>query len=671
MQIKHAINDPQSMSHDGGKILQSLQNNQLPLIDIIVRESLQNSLDATEKNAKKTEVDYIIGTFESNKLTPFFEEINEKLNRKYNNEQKFISFSDRNTKGLTGDYQSLDSNVLNKSNFHKLVFGIGQNQEQEGAGGSWGYGKTSYFRIGIGLVIYYTRIKTNKGYEERLIGSMIEDPASKERLLENNERGIAWWGQLAKDDTDRVFPITEGAKIEEILSIFNLKRYTNDETGTTIILPYVQNRTSELIDVNAQLYSWEKNYEEEIAMAIQRWYFPRIMNAEYSKKIKNSELNVKVNGEIIYPGFTFEPIFDIYQKIYNAAVSGKSEDQEIKIKDIKLGRNALYDQTEIVGRIAFKEVSKRELKMLPPHNKVNGLAYLGIKDDVILENFNAKIIGYSRKPGMVVEYAVDSPWSPSNINLKEEHILLGFFVPNSNAELIPQFVEAGYKNLEAYLRSIESSDHATWEDIVDMTLVTRMRNYTSRAIREFYQSEEEEFGSSATSGLSRKFGSILMPPKNYGKSSSRGGSTREPGTSTIDRTRNSDISVIQSQPIDIENVKVQMRIFLKSQSTFNVYVNISSIENNITEEEWKKNFNTKYPFEIKKMFINKVNDEEINLFSEDYNEEQANLLFTPLDKEFSVVQILNNYDYEVVIDCVLYIKRSSNNYLPNINIRNA
>src|SRR5699024_9241648 len=118
--------------------------------DIIVRESLQNSLDATRKSESQTDVEFTIDKFESSKLAPFFEEIDKDLLELYGGEQGFISFSDSNTNGLTGNYESLDSTVLNKSNFHKLVFGIGQHQEQEGAGGSWGYGKTSYFRIGIG-----------------------------------------------------------------------------------------------------------------------------------------------------------------------------------------------------------------------------------------------------------------------------------------------------------------------------------------------------------------------------------------------------------------------------------------------------------------------------------------------------------------------------------------
>src|SRR5699024_11741238 len=62
------------------------------------------------------------------------------------------------------------------------------------AGGSWGLGKTSYFRMGIGVVIYYTRIKTDTGFEERLVGSLIESPKtdrSEERRV--GKEGRSWW----------------------------------------------------------------------------------------------------------------------------------------------------------------------------------------------------------------------------------------------------------------------------------------------------------------------------------------------------------------------------------------------------------------------------------------------------------------------------------------------
>lgn len=71
--LKNATNDPQSMSQDGDAILRSLQNKSLPMIDLLVRESLQNSLDASLPNEKITEVEFQTGVFQSDRLATNFE----------------------------------------------------------------------------------------------------------------------------------------------------------------------------------------------------------------------------------------------------------------------------------------------------------------------------------------------------------------------------------------------------------------------------------------------------------------------------------------------------------------------------------------------------------------------------------------------------------------------
>lgn len=69
MKLKNAPNDLQSMSQDGDAILRSLQNKSLPIIDLMVRESLQNSLDATLPKVENTIVEFNYGTFNSKELS--------------------------------------------------------------------------------------------------------------------------------------------------------------------------------------------------------------------------------------------------------------------------------------------------------------------------------------------------------------------------------------------------------------------------------------------------------------------------------------------------------------------------------------------------------------------------------------------------------------------------
>src|SRR5699024_11431318 len=121
LRIKKAPNDPQSMVQDGDSILKSLQNNSLPTVDLVIRESLQNSLDAQIPGSSDTVVEINIGTFDSEKFAVNFEEIDETLIKKYPGQQKVLSISDKNTKGLTGDFRDNSQESLATSNFQKLI----------------------------------------------------------------------------------------------------------------------------------------------------------------------------------------------------------------------------------------------------------------------------------------------------------------------------------------------------------------------------------------------------------------------------------------------------------------------------------------------------------------------------------------------------------------------
>src|SRR5699024_80267 len=203
---------------------------------------LQNSLDATLKDSGETIVDVGAVDFEVAELAGHFDGIGETLIDRYTNKKpKAIYLSDKNTTGLTGAIRDDENEDLRDSKIYKLIYGISMNQTESGAGGSWGLGKTSFFRIGNGIVIYYTRVLEDDGtYGERLAASLIEDSEKPDALLTNNSRGIAWWGDKDSDDVyANTFPIDDAREIEEMLDVFGLKRYNDQETGTTIIIPFI------------------------------------------------------------------------------------------------------------------------------------------------------------------------------------------------------------------------------------------------------------------------------------------------------------------------------------------------------------------------------------------------------------------------------------------------
>lgn len=505
MKIREASDNLFDMNQSGDAILRSLQNADFSIMDIIVRESLQNALDASKAGVDHTFVDYRTGKFDTSRLNPEFERISDNLNRAYTDEAEFLSISDRNTVGLNGQYDLNRPDELTKSNFFKLVFGLGKNQEANGAGGSWGLGKTSYFRIGCGIVIYYTRIKAEQDYEERLIASLIEDPRSEKRLLTDSRRGIAWWGEQRESDKDDFYPITNHERIEKFLDIFGLKPYRAEETGTTIIIPYL--KEFEQTSSNP----WGRNRERALTTAIQRWYAPRILNDEYSKGTGNADLYCKVNGELVgYP--EVEQPFGLLRDLYTAALTGNASD-DIKVKDIILPRRGMKDNKTNAGRVAFV------IKNLSDAVTSNGFTYrqyIEDTDDQTEESF--KLVAFARKPGMIVRYDFDDKWS-KGVKIADDQCLIAFFVPNSNGKIYEKYRTDKYDTLEQYLRFGEKADHADWFDQrgqQNITLVDRIKKVTAQALANAAGSDEDRQVSLVSEKLAHEYAGLL-PPNNFGK----------------------------------------------------------------------------------------------------------------------------------------------------------
>lgn len=658
MRIKIAPDDPQSMSQDGDAILRSLQNKSLPLVDLMIRESLQNSLDASLENSAKVVVDFSVNTFKSEDLADHLEGIAEVLKEEYNGEQKYISIRDLNTTGLTGEYLSKDIDVLNNSNFHKLVFGIGKNQSQEGAGGSWGLGKTSYFRMGVGVVIYYTRIKSNNGFEERLVASLIESPKKDKRILPRSDRGIAWWGTYKDNEEVIISPIIDKEEILSILNIFGMKQYEGNQTGTTIIIPYVADLyQGEESDTRMP---WEYKDKNMIDIAVQRWYMPRLLNETYKEKINKSVLECSVNNEAIVPQITTQPIFGVFQDLYNAALTKDIKNEAITVKDIYLGSNAMKDQKKAVGTVAFKEVNKEELRMGPPHNKKSAMEFLGYRGNEVNEQHNYKIMAYSRSPGMIVEYDIDGEWFPKDSVQKEDHLLCAFFVPNSTEELSKNFEDRGLKNLEAYLRSTENADHANWTDEDGFTIIKRAKNYTSRAIMQEYQTGEKNADNSATSALSRKFGGMLMPPTGFGKVSSSKKDKGGKGTEKSIRGQKSDLSVMNSIIQSDSEVLINIRLNLRNIQQYRVFLQVITQDKKIDSADWIKTMenDVDFPFVIKDTTIKKVNGVD----------KQENEILI-IEENSDEIIIENSINKDLSVELELLIQTASESYIPGLAIR--
>ena len=109
---------------------------------------------------------------------------------------------------------------------------------------------------------------------------------------------------------NQILPITDTDKIKEILNLFNLKPYQANETGTTILIPFLREDISDLQN-NGSSYYWTNNLESSIKLSVLRWYFPRLMNMTYRNHFNSNMLVCSVNEEII--NVESEVIFNIFQ----------------------------------------------------------------------------------------------------------------------------------------------------------------------------------------------------------------------------------------------------------------------------------------------------------------------------------------------------------------------
>lgn len=536
------INIPEQtpMSMSGSSVLSSIQNNSMSTIDLMIRESLQNSLDAGIDNIgiyRSVDVNYTIGKFTKTNLTNELEGISVDLKNKIKEtECSFISIEDKNTVGLNGKIKYSDAKEK-YGNFRKLVYEIAKPQTKEDAGGSWGYGKTVYFRVGIGLVVFYTRFKENGEYIERLACTYIEDETKYNSLLHNikrNDRGIAWFGD---EQNGSPYPIENHDYISNFLKIFDLRCYAGRETGTKIIIPFI-NKKELLNDINYKKEYWNNNcfwkdnFEETLENAILQWYAPRINNKNYKEMFDKPFLKVYINNQKIKFNDDENYFFKVISELYNLAllnnynISYNPDINHILDYDVKTVKySKLKGQNS--GSIAFCKIPIKSFELSP-------YTYIGIENNT--SNGNRPIIGFCRKPGMIVDYQISNKWADKIPNTPEDEILIGIFVLNSNAIFKDCF------KLELYIRKSEMADHNAWDDVYieeknyGKVVATICKN-TKKIIQDSLK-ENELNKPRRIIGISQKLGKLFLPTIGYGSTPQTGIKPKPKEKSTITRSRN-------------------------------------------------------------------------------------------------------------------------------------
>ena len=626
--MKIEIAEPGRMTQSGSSLLKLIQNNNMPILDLLVRESIQNSLDAKNELDSYVTVEFITGEFNKISLNRELEGITDSLNKKYwKNEYKYIAVRDSNTVGLTGKlhYDEVTDNQYGNS--LKLIYEISKPQEAEGAGGSWGLGKTVYFRVGIGLVIYYSRIINEQGqYESRLAASLVENEMEMDSLIPalpgKSKRGIAWWGQNIGENKTK--PITDEQYIEQILKIFNMDPYEGDLTGTTIIIPYIDEHM--LLENNQIEYKdgednsirpfWRCSIEDYLKVAIQRWYAPRLNNKKYPY---GKFLRAKIN-KIGIGLDNMEPAFQIVQALYNRAISEevcddilKEDGVECKSEEIIL-RKVL--ETTKAGTVAYAKVPRKILKTGYPDNKPEPYMYFNceIRD----KEKNKPVLFFTRKPGMIVSYEDVGNWVDGISASNKDEFILAIFVLNSENRLANT---NGIYSLEEYVRKSEMADHTSWGDFSmgnnNPRIVSKVQTQVNSKISKEFSVEEEDTTSRLNSGLGKMFGDLLLPPENFGKKPSGGSGGGQGGNGHTETHKNVIFGYEPSKTKYSPNgmvVKLTIRSRRKITST-GINLAIDSETGAIKPKDWEEKMGLSMPFAISstEIFIKKLDGSDRDL----------------------------------------------------------
>lgn len=609
------IAEPGRMTQSGSSLLKLIQNNKTPVLDLLVRESIQNSLDAHKADAKSVTVEYLTGSFSSHKLGKELEGISAALSRRFLSDKcQYLAVCDSNTVGLTGEMDVQNVKGNNYGNLLKLVYEICKPQEAEGAGGSWGLGKTIYFRIGIGLVIYYSRIDEGNGkYSSRLAASFVENETSPNAMIPEykglTRRGIAWWGETIRENT--TVPVTDEMYIKQFLDIFGIKPYTGDKTGTTIIIPYIvpdtllaNNRVdyADVLDEHLSPY-WYSSVESYLRIAVQRWYAPRLCNPHYPY---GAFLKVLVNGDGISAD-SMEPVFKAVQALYNRANHVDDEDflalnkAEVTIGDA-IVKKFLHDT--IAGNIACTKLSRNVLHMDVPHNKPEPAVYFNC--EITDKTANRPLVFFVRQPGMIVSYENVSAWTAGIPSTNRNEFIFGIFVLNSPNRF--KVDDSPVDKLEEYVRRSEMADHTSWNDWTDShfnpRIISKIQKSVTKVIGNQYAGDDVTQQPKENSELSRYLGDLILPPDGFG-SAANGPAKKPPAPAK--KGKKFSFSLISSEiayHADTMTVPMELKTSSNKKIRHTAFeMQIDSETGKIRLDEWENVLKLDAPFAINEVVI--------------------------------------------------------------------
>lgn len=518
------------MQESGAFLLRAMQNEDMPRLDLLVRESVQNSLDAAldRQPGGELRIGYRLRAHTTETIASILSDGIDRnvLLARHPAGGEMLEIRDSMTEGLTGP-MSFDDICADgvHGNLLKLVYEIGRTRGDTDAGGSWGLGKTCYFRMGVGLVIYYSRIRTQGGYEERLVASLVEDENRTDKMQRNTRTGIGWWGA-----EEGLKPVTGPTQIKRTLEMLRVDRFTGTETGTSIIIPFLRDdliEAAEADDVAGAAYRpwWYDSHEEYIRVALERWFCARLDNPHFAT---GPSLTASVNGKVITAD-SMLPVFRTAQALYNRAVGAPlgADDYLIRmevpndaIRNRPVEPRRLFSPSGPAGDVAAVLLTPDQLGMGAPFNHPDPAMCVFGRSDA--KPPYHPLVTFMRRPGMCVSWndSTDTRgWAGGMPGVANGRFLVAVFVPRQERML----ADAGRRgrddtpaSLESYLRGCERADHAEWHDAAGMRVVEKIRSNCGNILREFGSPPPANAAVAHSIRMARNLADLVLPQRGLG-----------------------------------------------------------------------------------------------------------------------------------------------------------
>lgn len=223
---------------DGSGALKLLGNPRVSLVDLLVRETAQNSWDARSDDDLVLQYRLHLRTLSPTQRTILSEQVfTEGIEHVGLGDSlakpalRVLEVHDRGTSGLDGPCRN-DRPIAEgvPTNFIDLVLNVGSPPDKPVGGGTYGFGKTvSYLATHSGVVLFWTHVRAGGSIESRLIASGFGD-----RYDQDGRRftGRHWWG-VRRGQV--ILPLT-GAAADELAHALFSESFDPGQTGTSMML---------------------------------------------------------------------------------------------------------------------------------------------------------------------------------------------------------------------------------------------------------------------------------------------------------------------------------------------------------------------------------------------------------------------------------------------------